>query len=87
MNFAYSVTRHDDFFTKKAIASKANAWNTMSVIKSSVLKRMDSAPINVRVCAIKFTQKVIQVQTPGVIADPRVRKHRLNTGNIVHMLI
>lgn len=46
----------------------------MSAIKSSILKRMDSTPTSVRVCAIKFVQKVVQVQTPGVIADPRVRQ-------------
>ena len=24
-------------------------------------------------CCIKFVQRVVQIQTPGVIADPRVR--------------
>ena len=47
----------------------------MTAIKSNILKRMDSAPTGVRICAIKFIQKVVQVQTSGVIADPRVRKH------------
>jgi Symplekin/PTA1 N-terminal len=70
----YSLTRPEDFFSKKAISSKANAWQMMTAIKSSILKRMDSAPSSVRVCAIKFVQKVVQVQTPGVIADPRVRR-------------
>jgi symplekin len=71
----YSITRPDDFFSKKAISSKANAWQMMTAIKSSILKRMDSSPSSVRVCAIKFVQKVVQVQTPGVIADPRVCRH------------
>jgi symplekin len=44
----------------------------MTAIKSNILKRMDTSPTSVRVCAIKFVQKVVQVQTPGVIADPRV---------------
>jgi Symplekin/PTA1 N-terminal len=69
------VTRPDDFFAKKAISTKTNAWQHMAAIKSNILKRMDSAPTSVRVCAIKFIQKVVQVQTPGVIADPRVRDY------------
>lgn len=44
----------------------------MTAIKSNILKRMDSAHTSIRICAIKFVQKVVQVQTPGVIADPRV---------------
>jgi len=46
----------------------------MASIKSNVLKRWDTAPMGVRICAIKFVQKIVQVQTPGVIADPRVRE-------------
>ena len=45
----------------------------MASIKSNILKRWDTAATGVRICCIKFVQKVIQVQTPGVIADPRVR--------------
>jgi Symplekin/PTA1 N-terminal len=47
----------------------------MTAIKSNILNRMDAAPTSVRVCVIKFIQKVVQVQTPGVIADPRVQLH------------
>ncbi|KAL6720739.1 hypothetical protein ACLMJK_002664 [Lecanora helva] len=46
-------------------------WNQMVAIKSNILKRWDTAPAGVRICCIKFVQRVIQVQTPGVIADPR----------------
>lgn len=45
----------------------------MAAIKSNVLKRWDTAPAGVRICCIKFVQKVVQVQTPAVI-DPRVRE-------------
>ena len=45
----------------------------MASIKSNILKRWDTAATGVRICCIKFVQKVVQVQTPGVIADPRVR--------------
>ena len=50
----------------------------MASIKQNVLKRWDTGPAGVRICCIKFVQKIIQVQTPGVIADPRVRKTQLN---------
>lgn len=46
-------------------------WNQMASIKSNILKRWDTAATGVRICCIKFVQRVVQVQTPGVIADPR----------------
>ncbi|CAF9909350.1 MAG: hypothetical protein ALECFALPRED_005526 [Alectoria fallacina] len=46
-------------------------WNQMASIKSNILQRWDTAATGVRICCIKFVQKVVQVQTPGVIADPR----------------
>lgn len=45
----------------------------MAVIKSNILKRWDTATTGVKICCVKFVQKVVQVQTPGAIADPRVR--------------
>ena len=47
-------------------------WNNMAAIKSNILRRWDTATIGVKICCIKFVQKVVQVQTPGLIADPRV---------------
>ena len=49
-------------------------WNNMAAIKSNILKRWDGAALGVRICCIKFVQKIVQVQTPGVVADPRVRQ-------------
>ncbi|KAF2836325.1 hypothetical protein M501DRAFT_267523 [Patellaria atrata CBS 101060] len=46
-------------------------WQKMAAIKSNILRRMDSSPPGVRVCCIKFIQRVVQTQTPGVISDPR----------------
>ncbi|KXL49112.1 hypothetical protein M433DRAFT_159016 [Acidomyces richmondensis BFW] len=46
-------------------------WSKMTNIKLSILQRMDSAPAGVRICCIKFVAQVVQVQTPGLIADPR----------------
>ena len=40
-------------------------------MKMSILRLMDTASTSVRICCVKFIQKVVQVQTPGVIADPR----------------
>ena len=50
---------------------EAETWAKMASIKSNILKRMDNAPGGVRMCCIKFVARVVQVQTPGVIADPR----------------
>lgn len=51
----------------------STSWDKMAAIKSNILKRWDTASTGVRTCCIKFVQKVVHVQTPGVIADPRVR--------------
>lgn len=48
-------------------------WDQITAIKHNILQRMDTAPHPVRVCCIKFVQKVVHTQTPGPIADPRVR--------------
>lgn len=53
--------------------SDAPTWQKMVAIKTSILRRMDNEPAGVRLCCIKFIQSVVQVQTPGMIADPRVR--------------
>ena len=49
----------------------ADAWNKMVAIKSKILSLWDIAPIGVRICCIKFVQRVILVQSRG-ITDPRV---------------
>ncbi|KAF2211587.1 hypothetical protein CERZMDRAFT_98469 [Cercospora zeae-maydis SCOH1-5] len=46
-------------------------WGKVAAIKSSILRRMDTAPPGVRICCIKFVATVVQTQTPGMIADPR----------------
>ncbi|KAL1990287.1 hypothetical protein VTN49DRAFT_6126 [Thermomyces lanuginosus] len=46
-------------------------WQQMTTIKQSILQRMDTSPHPVRVCCIKFVQRVVHVQTPAGIADPR----------------
>ncbi|TKA82748.1 hypothetical protein B0A55_01110 [Friedmanniomyces simplex] len=49
----------------------AEVWAKMAGIKSYILRTMDSAPAGVRICGIKFIARVVQVQTPGLISDPR----------------
>ncbi|KAI4841584.1 hypothetical protein E4T45_09445 [Aureobasidium sp. EXF-8846] len=49
----------------------ASPWQKMAAIKSSILRRMHNAPPGIHICSVKFIQRVVQVQTPGLIADPR----------------
>lgn len=49
----------------------AETWGKIASIKSSILRRMDTAEPGVRICCIKFVAAVVQTQTPGLIADPR----------------
>ena len=44
----------------------------MSATKSNILRRMDTEHPGVRVCCLRFVERVVQTQTPGVISDPRV---------------
>ncbi|KAL8761536.1 MAG: hypothetical protein Q9184_002356 [Pyrenodesmia sp. 2 TL-2023] len=46
-------------------------WDCMAAVKSNIFRRWDTASGGIRVCCIKFVQRVVQVQTQGVIADPR----------------
>lgn len=69
----------DSFLTCLCSISRQNEaalWQDMSAMKLNILQRMDSAPVTVRICCIKFVQKVVQVETPGVISDPRVSRSR-----------
>ena len=47
-------------------------WERMLAIKSRILRIWDSANIGVRICCIKFAQRVVMVQTAGPDADPKV---------------
>ncbi|EMC93128.1 hypothetical protein BAUCODRAFT_36792 [Baudoinia panamericana UAMH 10762] len=50
-------------------------WRKMAGIKSAILRSMDTAAAGVRICCVKFVSRVVQVQTPGLIADPRRPEH------------
>ncbi|KAJ6013979.1 hypothetical protein N7540_008570 [Penicillium herquei] len=47
------------------------SWEKMNAIKQDILRRMDSFTCPVKICCVKFLQRVVQVQTPGLISDPR----------------
>ncbi|KAJ5825772.1 hypothetical protein N7474_002910 [Penicillium riverlandense] len=49
----------------------STAWEDMNAIKHEILRRMDSFPYSIKISCVKFLQRVVQVQTPGPIADPR----------------
>ncbi|OJJ46270.1 hypothetical protein ASPZODRAFT_2090875 [Penicilliopsis zonata CBS 506.65] len=46
-------------------------WESMTAIKQNILQRWDNFPTAVKICCVKFVQRIIQVQTPGLISDPR----------------
>ncbi|PBP23346.1 mRNA cleavage and polyadenylation specificity factor complex subunit [Diplocarpon rosae] len=46
-------------------------WERMLAIKSRILRMWDTAAPGVRICCIKFAQRVVLVQTKGPDADPR----------------
>lgn len=47
-------------------------WEEMTAIKQDILRKWDSFPYSVQVCCVKFVQRVVQVQSHGLISDPRV---------------
>ncbi|RJE21412.1 hypothetical protein PHISCL_06243 [Aspergillus sclerotialis] len=49
----------------------SEAWQKMSAIKQDILRKWDSFPFPVKICCIKFVQRVVQVQSHGLISDPR----------------
>ena len=59
-------------FTSVSAPKDKLTWQTLSQIKSNILKRLDDAPAGVKICCVRFVQRVVYTQTPGLIADPRV---------------
>ncbi|PWW79228.1 hypothetical protein C7212DRAFT_288366 [Tuber magnatum] len=49
----------------------AATWKKMDVLKAKILSLWDTGPVGVRLCCIKFVQRVILVQSRGV-TDPRL---------------
>jgi symplekin len=49
----------------------SQTWERMVAIKQRILRIWDTAAAGVRICCIKFAQRVVLVQTVGPDADPR----------------
>ncbi|KAK5674873.1 hypothetical protein LTS12_029586, partial [Elasticomyces elasticus] len=47
------------------------AWERMTAIKQDILRKWDSFSYPIKICCVKFAQRVVQVQTHGTISDPR----------------
>ena len=63
---------HDMLAISVSAPKDETTWQLLSLIKSNILKRLDSAPAGVKICCVRFIQRVVYTQTPGLIADPRV---------------
>ncbi|KAI0428108.1 mRNA cleavage and polyadenylation specificity factor complex subunit [Xylaria sp. FL1042] len=49
----------------------ATSWEKMTAIKTRIRDMWDTAPITVRICCIKFVQRVVLAQTSSVNPEPR----------------
>ncbi|ORY62221.1 uncharacterized protein BCR38DRAFT_346408 [Pseudomassariella vexata] len=52
-------------------AYDTTTWDRMTVIKTRILRIWETAPPTVRICCIKFAQRVVLAQTPSVNPEPR----------------
>lgn len=48
-------------------------WEKMTAIKTRIRDIWDTAPLTVRICCIKFIQRVVLAHTSSVNPEPRVR--------------
>lgn len=52
-------------------AYDTNTWKTITAIKTRILGLWETAPLTLRICCIKFAQRVILAQTPSINLEPR----------------
>jgi hypothetical protein len=50
----------------------SETWDQMTAIKSRIFRIWDTAPPGIRMCCIKFAQRVVLCQTNGIDSDIRV---------------
>lgn len=50
-------------------------WEKMAAIKTRILRIWDTAPPGIRICCIKFSQRVVLAQTAPPDGDARVSAH------------
>ncbi|RMJ26324.1 hypothetical protein PHISP_02810 [Aspergillus sp. HF37] len=55
----------------QAAARDKGLWEEMTAIKQDILRKWDTFPYSIQVCCVKFVQRVVQVQSHGLISDPR----------------
>ncbi|KAL7628005.1 hypothetical protein AAE478_002201 [Parahypoxylon ruwenzoriense] len=48
-----------------------STWERMTAIKARILRIWDTAPTTIRVCCIKFVQRVVLAQTQSINPEPR----------------
>ncbi|KAI1775021.1 hypothetical protein F4818DRAFT_58648 [Hypoxylon cercidicola] len=48
-----------------------HTWEHMTAIKTRILRIWDAAPPTIRMCCIKFAQRVVLAQTPSVNPEPK----------------
>ncbi|KAH8158946.1 hypothetical protein CIB48_g9302 [Xylaria polymorpha] len=51
----------------------STTWEKMTAIKTRIRDMWDTAPLTVRICCIKFIQRVVLAHTSSVNPEPRVR--------------
>lgn len=66
------------------------AWDYMSAIKTRILRLWDTSPATVRICCVKFAQRVVLAQMPSVNTEPRVRFFQIrlpgvSCGRLTHL--
>lgn len=53
----------------------ADAWQTMTAIKSRILRIWENAATPVKICCIKFAQRVVLAQTASNGSEQKVRQY------------
>ncbi|KAI0111445.1 hypothetical protein F4814DRAFT_422512 [Daldinia grandis] len=48
-----------------------HTWERITAIKSRILRIWDTAPLTIRICCIKFAQRVVLAQTQSINPEPR----------------
>ncbi|KAH8675421.1 hypothetical protein BX600DRAFT_546236 [Xylariales sp. PMI_506] len=52
-------------------AYDTNTWTNMTAIKARILRIWETAPPSLRICCIKFAQRIVLAQTPSINPEPR----------------
>ncbi|CAJ2512864.1 Uu.00g009830.m01.CDS01 [Anthostomella pinea] len=48
-----------------------STWQRMTAIKTRILRIWETAPVTIRMCCVKFAQRIVLAQTPSVNTEPR----------------